>query len=80
MEKWNLPILLPKSMEKWRSGETECCDTTSQIYGEKVILIQIFVFLRTFSPAWLAGAGLAGLAGGSLPALTKLKKKGRGPC
>ena len=75
MEKWNLPILLPKSMEKWRSGETECCDTTSQIYGEKVILIKIFVFLRTFSPAWLAGAGLAGLAGGSLPALTKLKKK-----
>ena len=34
MEKWNVPILLPKSMEKWRSGETECSTTTSQIYGK----------------------------------------------
>ena len=34
MEKWNVPILLPKSIEKWRSGETECSNTTSQIYGK----------------------------------------------
>ena len=49
VEKRNVPILLPKSMEKWRSGETECSDTTSQIYGEIKILTQHFIFLRTYT-------------------------------